>query len=351
MILHVFNDQKKFSKGYFKMLKDHQFDLDEMELIHHGKEDNYFKDEIGIKTIFVKSYLSIIGNIRLIKKLRQADKIVVHSLAAPALLLAFSMSKKLQKKTTWVIWGKDLYFYQLLRKRRFYHKVYEFFRKKSIKNIGTIVTILEEDYHLLKEWYEVSGRHIECNDLYHYSIDTLTKDIKHENVEKLTVLLGNSGSVTNNHINAIDKIKNCSNIEKIYCPLSYGGKKSYYQKVIEHGKSVFGEKFIPLTEFMKKDEYEEMLNSVDVGVFNYNRQEGLGNIWMLMFMGKTIYLNSDTATGKFFDRIGVEYKKFDNVGNGLNILDTNKLKQNQEILGQKLTVEISVEKWRKILYE
>ena len=94
MILHVFNDQKKFSKGYFKMLKDYNFDLEEMELVHHGKKDNYFIDEIGIKTLFVKSYLSIVGNIKMLKKLKEADKIIIHSLASPTLLLALSISRK-----------------------------------------------------------------------------------------------------------------------------------------------------------------------------------------------------------------------------------------------------------------
>lgn len=353
MILHIFNDQKKFSKGYFKMLKDYHFDLAGMELVHYGAKDDYYENEIGIKTLFIKSFISILGNIQLFFKLRKADKIIVHSLASPALLLYLAMSKGLQKKVTWVIWGKDLYFYKLLNKRKFYHEIYEWFRKKSFKNIGVIVTILEGDYVRLKQWYDVSGKHIVCNDLYHYAVDTRLGEIKPERDESRVILLGNSGSVTNRHIEALDKIKGCANISKVYCPLSYGGNKKYYQKVIDYGKELLGDKFVPLTDFMQKEAYEEMLNSVDVGIFNYNRQEGLGNIWMLMFLGKTIYLNKDTSTGEFFDELGIKYIDFTEgiTDENVNILSQVELKENQERLAQKINVECSVQKWREILYE
>lgn len=353
MILHIFNNQKKFSKGYFKMLKDHKFDIEGMELIHYGKEEDYFEKEIGIKTLFIKSYVSIIGNIKMLAKLKAAKKIVVHSLASPALLLYLTFSKKLQKKVVWVIWGKDLYFTKLLEKKKFYHSIYEWFRVRSIKHIGTIVTILQGDYDRLVKWYDVSGKHIVCNDLYHYAVDTEIKEPKDIEKEKKIILLGNSGSVTNRHIDALNKLKNCSNIDKIYCPLSYGGNEKYYGKVIECGKQIFGEKFVPLTDFMEKSEYEKMLDSVDVGVFNYNRQEGLGNIWLLMFMGKTIYLNSNTSTGEFFDEIGVEYIDFENGlnNNEIQVLDKNSLVKNQRELSEKINIQCSVEKWREILYE
>lgn len=353
MILHIFNDQKKFSKGYFRMLKDYNFDIADMELIHYGKRDDFFSKEIGINCLFIRSFFSIFGNIKMVPKLIKAEKIVVHSLASPALLLYLSMSKQLQKKVTWVIWGKDLYFYKLSNKKTIFHEIYEWFRKRCFKNIGVIVTILEGDYTRLKEWYDVNGKYIECNDLYHYAVDTKIGEIRSNEAENKVILLGNSGSVTNRHIEALEKIKNFSNIEKIYCPLSYGGNKKYYQKVIAYGKDLFGEKFIPLTDFMPREEYESMLNSVDVGIFNYNRQEGLGNIWMLMFMGKTIYLNKETATGEFFDKLNIKYFDFSNKTKDkkIEVLEKKDLKRNQEILHENINVERSVQKWREILYE
>ena len=37
MIVHVFNDQKKFSVGFFRFLKDYGFDLGETRVWHYGK--------------------------------------------------------------------------------------------------------------------------------------------------------------------------------------------------------------------------------------------------------------------------------------------------------------------------
>ena len=48
--------------------------------------------------------------------------------------------------------------------------------------------------------------------------------------------------------------------------------KEYGQKVIEYGKRLFKEKFKPILNYMSAEEYSKLLNSVQVAVFNHNRQ-------------------------------------------------------------------------------
>ncbi len=350
MILHIFNNQKKFSKGYFKFLKDNGFDLSNMKLIHYGKKDNFFSDEVKIKHYFVRNYVSILGNIRILKDLFAADKIVVHSLAAPALLFYFTIFPCLQKKVVWVIWGKDLYFYRLIKKKRIHHRIYEWFRIKSIRNIGTIVTSIREDYDILKKFYRVSGNYIECNVLYFYSFNSSIGEIKDCPKEK-TVLLGNSGSESNNHKEAIKILSSdVQNIDKVYCPLSYGGAKKYRQEVIEYGKQLLGDKFIPLIDFIPLEQYKQMLEAVDIGLFNHNRQEGLANIWMLMFLGKTIYLKKDISSARYFKRVGIKTNNIEDIKErGLCCNDYGILEENQQRLSHIMSAERSVESWKKIL--
>lgn len=351
MIVHIFNNQKKFSKEYFRMLFDHNIDFSNMMLIHYGKKDSYFS-EIGLDTIFIRSFFDPIGNLKLIKPLKEADKVIVHSLASPFLLLLIAVSPSIGKKIHWVIWGKDLYFYRMLKKPRFYHKVYEALRKKAISRITKVVSIFKEDYELAKKWYHIKADNTEVVALYPYALDmAVVGEEKTMHDSDLVVLLGNSASYTNNHIEALQILSHSQeNIKKIICPLSYGGNKTYVTRVIQMGKELFGEKFVPLTEFMEKNCYFEMLRSVDVGMFNYSRQEGLGNIWSLMLSGKTIYMKIPTSTTKFFERNGIKVLNIQEIKDQkIQMLPQNELNNNVQILKPLIDVEASMRKWKAIL--
>lgn len=350
MILHIFNNQKKFSKGYFKFLVDNGFDLTDMKLIHYGKKDDFFKEEVKLSHYFIRSYASIFGNLRMLIDLFHADKIVVHSLAAPSLLFYLTIFPWFQKKVIWIIWGKDLYFYKIIKEKKIFHKIYEWFRKKSIRNIGTIVTSIQEDYDILKQYYKVTGKYIECNVLYFYSFDNTIGRIK-ECPAKKTVLLGNSGSVSNNHKEAIELLsRNIQDIKKVYCPLSYGGTKKYRQEIIAYGSQLLGDKFIPLTHFVPLEKYKQILGEIDIGFFNHNRQEGLANIWMLMFMGKTIYLKRDISSAKYFNRVGIKVRHIENIrSEGLKCVQYSDLEENQKRLSEIMSAENSIRSWKQIL--
>lgn len=349
MILHIFNDQKKFSKAFFKMLKEYDFDFDSMKLIHYGKEDCFFK-KVGLDTIFIPNFWNPIGFVKVYRYMFAADYTIIHSLASPFILLLLSMFKELGKKAYWVIWGKDLYFYQTLKKKFIHYKLYEFFRKKAFLNIRNIVPIIHEDYVLAKEWYNVDANEIECNSLYPYALDWKDGGKPAIKKSKYNILLGNSASPTNNHFDAINKLATVkSKINKLYCPLSYNGSKKYILKVINHGKKIFGETFFPILDFMNMKDYYNLLNEIDVGFFNYKRQEGLGNIYSLLLQSKTIYLNSNTSTYKFFKRSKIEVFDFMEKDFKLEIFDQKTINNNMAILKELISIDKSISVWKKIM--
>lgn len=353
MILHVFNNQKKFSKGYFKLLKKNNFDMNDFELVHYGLKDDYFEKEVGIRTYFIRNFILPFSNLKLYFKLKKADRIIIHSLASPWLLIYIALNRNIANKVTWVIWGKDLYFYKLLDKPRFYHKAYEWLRKRAIPKIKRVVVILKEEYNLLTHWYSVNPECIECNDLYHYCLDMSEEKSLEEKKNKYTILVGNSASKSNRHIDALKKLKLCDNqIETIYCPLSYGGKKSYVKQVIAIGEACFGKRFIPITDFLPQHKYYQMIQKVDIGVFNYLRQEGLGNIWSLIFRKKTVYIVNTTTTYAFFKRVGVKVNDINSIvqAGELSLLDNDVTDENDKHLRKVLSEEICADTWRKIIY-
>ena len=94
-------------------------------------------------------------------KMHEADKIFLHSLFDAKLnVILFSMPWLL-KKSYWVIWGGDLYVYQL-GQRNYKRKIREFFRRPVIKNMGHLVTYIQGDVDLARKWYGAKGEYHEC---------------------------------------------------------------------------------------------------------------------------------------------------------------------------------------------
>ena len=98
MITHIFNNQKKFSKCYFDMLKDAGVNLKNHELVHYGAASEEYFDYSFSSVLFIRNFFSI-SNILIKQKLKQASMIVVHSMASPYLIWLLGRYPHLTKKT------------------------------------------------------------------------------------------------------------------------------------------------------------------------------------------------------------------------------------------------------------
>ncbi len=72
----------------------------------------------------------------------------------------------------------------------------------------------------------------------------------------------------------------------------------YKQEIINIGDKLFSNQFYPIIELMEYNDYLSFLNSVDIAIFNHNRQQAVGNIILLLSMGKTIYLSEENNAYK-----------------------------------------------------
>ena len=132
-------------------------------------------------------------------------------------------------KSYWIMWGGDLYVYQL-GERSWRWRVNEFFRRRVLENIGHLVTGTPGDAYLAREWYGAKGDHIRCfnypsNVYKHYEI----KPIVHETIN---IQVGDSADPTNQHLELFDHLGRFKNIDiKVYVVLSYGDP-AYAKKVI-----------------------------------------------------------------------------------------------------------------------
>lgn len=255
--------------------------------------------------------------------------VFIHSLFFDPKIL-FKIREVLQKygkvrDFSWVLWGGDLYNYYLNNS----HDPNEWFlnelKKIFVSNAYSIIALMEEDYYFAKEKFGTKAKYQYAFYPIVVSVEQLeevinkSKNGDNDNHEKLIdesqkkykrILVGNSATATNNHFEIFEALKklNLTDEFEIICPLSYGDK-NYASRVITYGKNLFGERFKELTEWILPIDYAKFLLDIDVAIFNFKRQQGLGNLIPLFYLGKKVYIRGDSPLWRFTNRLGL--KAFD----------------------------------------
>lgn len=230
----------------------------------------------------------------LYKWMKRADRVHVHGLFSPYLLLILATYKSIGKKTVWYIYGDDLYC--LLRpKKTLKNLLHLHTRRCAYKFIKFVSTTVRGDYQLLKKimnkeyvFYEKRFRPSCIESIKPYLSNEHSKD-------KVNILVGNSATKSNCHADVFEKLSKIINDDyAVYVPLSYGDL-SYREKVIEAGGEMLGSLFHPLTEFLPMDEYYSFLSNVDIAIFACDRQQAIGNIVPLLYAGAKVFIRNDTS--------------------------------------------------------
>lgn len=106
------------------------------------------------------------------------------------------------------------------------------------------------------------------------------------------LLLGNSATATNNHLELFELVRQRVDLagRRIVVPLSYGDA-NYRRHVLQAGQQLFGEAFQPLVDFMPREQYIDTLASCGFVLMNHVRQQALGNIYIGALLGARVFLN------------------------------------------------------------
>lgn len=220
----------------------------------------------------------------------------------------------------WIIWGADLY-NRLLPMRGYplFFSQNATFNKKALlkklffspisyiqmqfRNYQTLHFIQKKVDYLVTDTtdndYEVFLRYFpemkdkKWKDFFYYPIDEILGDsLMTSTVKGDNIMLGNSGSLTNNHEYAM-KCLSSLNIghRKVVIPLSYGGKKEYVQTILKKGEVYFGSNFYPLVDFMPLEEYNKLQTTINVAIYGNWRQEAIGNIIIALYLGAKVFVS------------------------------------------------------------
>lgn len=353
MIVHIF-PYEKFTQEYIKFIHD-EFDIEEHIFLVYGHNDSYAICVNHMYNVYFLDKMDDIFNKQETYALvLQSSKIIFHFFKYKQHL--YKQVKKIMHKSYLVFWGGDFYslfertdrplFQQIKSNVKDAMKVYLIHRSKAVINL------VEADYKVLQKRTLYHGKHfrgkyIANHDLRNQYIDHPKSD------DPYLVLVGNSATPTNQHEDVIEWLSRYrdENVKFIF-PLSYGNS-AYREKIITLGHKKLGSSFEPLTDFMDYDSYMELLSKCCVGIFNNNRQQGMGNINAMVLYGAKTYLRTDTSmwtefTTKrqtvHFDIMSIPFLSFE----GFLQMEEPYKTHNKNKLLEASNREVTFELWTKI---
>lgn len=179
-------------------------------------------------------------------------------------------------------------------------------KRKLVQKIDLFAPVLQSEYFLVKDAVGTKQfpEYVRWN--YGKIADLVDGKLGNIGITGKNILIGNSANPTNNQLD-IFRILAKTGIpadSKLIVPLSYGNP-AYREKVIEEGQRLFGDQFEPVTEFMDLDEYIELLSTCSSVIMNHLRQQGAGNLFITLFLGAKVYLDTANPLYAEFEDMGL----------------------------------------------
>lgn len=235
-------------------------------------------------------------------------------------------------------------------KQRFIEKIRPFYRlikktlplsqrerkHKVIKRINYLGSSFKEEFEMV---CKLINQKKEFFDFWYYPLELIVDSNAPVSLEKKTIIIGNSGSKSGNHLDVFDKIRNYSlqDIE-IVVPLNYGDT-TYIKEILIEGQNVFNVAFKPLLEFMPIQEYNIILESAGVAVLNNKRQQAIGNTIALLWFGTKVFLSNKNPFYHYLQRKGIIVYCYETELNDESIsqfLSLEQIQHNRKLLFQEL---------------
>ena len=278
------------------------------------------KQNLPFAPLYSRKFLSLVGDTS------QYARVFVHYLTP---LLYRWLAKNKFHEVNWMVWGGDLYNLPALDhvcyEPKTWHEyvkrdwsaqtlLYNLkikltqspFRQRAYSKIKNVLTWMDEEYNFAIHNLPVKADHqffFYENQLPYGQLDALVNTGKAS--QKPSLILGNSGSPTNNHLDAIQFLEDHRIQADLLIPVSYGDKRyiSFLKKRLKfsYGKIEFVERY------MAFEEYLNFLARADGLIMNTVRPQGYGNILMMMYIGKPVFFNSKNISLQDLDSAGLKW--------------------------------------------
>lgn len=258
----------------------------------------------------------------LLNRLEQYTGIILHGLFWGKWQTRLLQRVPTHVKVAWMYWGGEIYSRHEFNNQFMapitilldrLHK-----RKKKIvldtkweiplelyKRIDYCLTDVEEEYALGKKLTCGKFNHLWYN---YYSIERTVGSLMDEQCNGNNIMLGNSSSLKNNHIDVLwtlfkeGFLRKMPN-SKVIIPLSYG--ELWVRNMVKQaGNFLLGNRMHILETYIPREEYNGLMLSCSTMILGYWQPAAQGNIITALWLGMRVYLSEKSVSYDYFKRIG-----------------------------------------------
>ncbi|HEY0743763.1 MAG TPA: TDP-N-acetylfucosamine:lipid II N-acetylfucosaminyltransferase [Chryseosolibacter sp.] len=307
MNLHILPDSK-FSEAFYNNMVEAGLTGNNKFVIRTRAKKLVHVKELPFAPLYSLAFSRYVGDVS------SYERVFIHQLSP---LMYRWIATHSFKELNWISWGTDLYTLPFVKaeflepetrplvRRAFNGSMFLYllkvyltnmpFKRKAYAKVSNMLTWMRSEFEFARTQIPpLKASHLDFfyeNQMPYEKIDAIVATAEYDPQKRLRLIIGNSGTPTNNHLDAIRKIDNSGIEADLHIPVSYGDpayiaalKRStgFYKA----GKIHFIDKLMPF------EEYVRFLYSADALVMHHIRPQGYGNIFMMMYMNKPVLLNA-----------------------------------------------------------
>lgn len=323
MNLHIVSDNVFINKFYDNLQELGILSNNRIVVRTNSKKLKYIQQNVPFAKLYSSQFNALIGDTSFY------NKVYIHQFTP---LLYRWVANHDFKELNWMVWGADLYnlpsvntlLYEELTlakyvKRNFslqdflyQAKVFIFhsnYRNEAYAKVKNVLTWMTSEYnfalHHLPSLKASNQFFFYENQMPYQALDKIMMEEKGRiNNDPPIYILGNSSTSELNHLDAVEWMDREGVSANLCVPVSYGDAK--YTRFLKKNLSFYkGGEVQFVDRHMNFQEYLQFLYKADGLIMNNIRPQGYGNIFMMMYLGKKVFLNQKNLSIPELNRSGL----------------------------------------------